>query len=288
MRLKKESKIRVRLFLFVILIFNLCVNSVFAAKNYDSLDRYYKIEIKFGDYEIALEQKWISALKKDSESAKIKSETGKEANYIVDINMYNSYKREKEMLHQKGKTIKLLAERGVDCSESLISYENDIETFKTKWNNYIDGEKSQDSVNNKKKKSIGHANVGAKIWQAGEDINSLFEQEGINPIENQIQNNTIITDDNVYFDLGNMGTIQGPKVLELDNGKIEIINAKTGMNVDEDGSYPFIELQYRATIYDSKKESLKFHLNNTEINVSIYDEITTYTFSDRGNYYISK
>ena len=85
-----------------------------------------------------------------------------------------------------------------------------------------------------------------------------------------------------------MGTIQGPKVLELDNGKIEIINAKTGMNVDEDGSYPFIELQYRATIYDSKKESLKFHLNNTEINVSIYDEITTYTFSDRGNYYISK
>ena len=176
------------------------------------------------------------------------------------------------------------------------------ESLRRKWQNKINqmggsnnrnnsnfGDQNLDDSNEvKKKKPVGHANVGAKIWTAGDNANNLFNQNGLNPIDNQIQNNTIIDENYVYFDLGNMGSIQGPRVLELDNGKIEIISARPGMNIDEDGSYPYIELKYKATIYDSKQDALKFHLNNTEINVSVYDEITTYTFNDKGNYTIMK
>lgn len=177
------------------------------------------------------------------------------------------------------------------------------ESLRRKWQNIINqmggnsnhrnysnsGDNNIDDSNEvKKKKNIGHANVGAKIWTAGDNTNDLFNQSGLNPIDNQIQNNTIIDENHVYFDLGNMGSIQGPRVLELDNGKIEIISARSGMNIDEDGSYPYIELKYKATIYDSKQDALKFHLNNTEINVSVYDEITSYTFNGKGNYTIMK
>ena len=276
--------------LSMILIITLCntliINHAFAAKNFDSLDKYYKIEIKLGDYEIALDKKWIAAMKIDAESAKEKSETGKDVKYIVDNNMYNSYKKEMDVLHQKGKTIKLLAENGVDCTESLIGYENDVEYFKTKWNNYIDGIKEQEPINNKKKKIIGHANVGAKIWSPGDSISDILLPDSANPMNTQISNESFVTDSEVYFDLGNMGTISGPRILDVNNGIIEIIDAKSRMNVDEDGQYPYIELKYKATIFDSKKDSLKFYLNSIEINVSVYDEITTYLFSDKGNYVI--
>lgn len=177
------------------------------------------------------------------------------------------------------------------------------ESLRRKWQNIINqmggstnnrnysnvGDNNIDDSNEvKKKKQVGHANVGAKIWNAEDNANDLFNQSGINPIDNQIQNNTIIDENYVYFDLGNMGSIQGPRVLELDNGKIEIISARSGMNIDEDGSYPYIELKYKATIYDSKQDALKFYLNNMEINVSVYDEITTHTFNGKGNYTIMK